>query len=192
MRRADREAKKTLALITPASSAADAMAEAESVRAALRVDVERWSMLTVAEELLRAGIRRFEREHQPELLKSASRIFATMTSGRWVGVRKPPHDRGLVVERDDGVELEPDALSTGTREQLYLAVRLAYVDTYGKRAEPLPVILDDVLVDFDPSRTVATLRALCDLTPQIILFTCHDHVIDLTRKNKLEIPTIDL
>jgi uncharacterized protein YhaN len=98
------------------------------------------------------------------------------------------------VERDDGVSLEPEALSTGTREQLYLAIRLAYVEHYGRRAEPLPIVLDDVLVNFDPSRTAATLEALASFAArtQVLLFTCHDHLADLARTRGVDVSVVDL
>jgi uncharacterized protein YhaN len=80
--------------------------------------------------------------------------------------------------------LEPHELSTGTREQLYLAIRLAYVLHYCTKAEPLPIVLDDVLANFDPGRTRNTLEALGQITErvQVLLFTCHPHVVDLAQE----------
>ena len=72
-------------------------------------------------------------------------------------------------------------MSRGTREQLYLAMRLGLIEQYERNAEPLPVIMDDILVNFDDDRAVATLKALADLSlrTQVIVFTHHQHLVDL-------------
>jgi uncharacterized protein YhaN len=86
--------------------------------------------------------------------------------------------------RGDGAEVTPAAMSTGTREQLYLAVRLAYVRHYCDAAEPLPLVLDDVLVNFDAARARATLRVLADFaaTSQVLILTCHEHLTAMARE----------
>lgn len=108
-----------------------------------------------------------------------------MTGGRFARVDRPTDDDGqLQVHRSDGEILEPPQLSTGTREQLYLAVRLAYVLHYCGRAEPLPVVMDDVMANFDEERSRNTLRALGEVSKdaQVIMFTCHPRLIDIARE----------
>jgi uncharacterized protein YhaN len=70
-------------------------------------------------------------------------------------------------------------MSTGTRDQLYLALRLATLDHYLESAEPLPFIVDDILIQFDDDRSRATLAALADFSDrtQVILFTHHERVV---------------
>jgi uncharacterized protein YhaN len=174
--------------------AADALALAEAERAGLREDIERYAVLAVAEHLLGGAIRRFEDEHQPVLLTSASRVFAEMTLDRYLRVQRRMADGSLFVERSDGTLLTPEQLSTGTREQLYLAIRLAYVEHYGRSAEPLPVVLDDVLVNFDDARALATLRALATFarSTQVLLFTCHAHLVSLIEKAQLDVTRLTL
>ena len=77
-----------------------------------------------------------------------------MTAGRFTRVERPRDDDDgpLLVHRVDDEILEPHQLSTGTREQLYLAVRLAYVLHYCGRTEALPIVMDDVLANFDDDR----------------------------------------
>lgn len=163
--------------------AAEHLAEIERVRAELALAVERWCVLTLADHLLDGAIRRFEREHQPDLLRRASALFSAMTGGRYLHVVRPLGEQRLLVERRDGELVEPDRLSTGTREQMWLALRLAYVERYCAAAEPLPVVLDDVLVNFDERRTAATLRALVEVTAvtQVLLFTCHESLLEVVR-----------
>ncbi len=76
-----------------------------------------------------------------------------------------------------------DEISEGERDQLYLALRLASVERHCASDGPMPVILDDVLVNFDDDRAAAALRVLVDLsqTTQVLVFTHHQRVLDLAR-----------
>jgi uncharacterized protein YhaN len=128
------------------------------------------------------AIERFEREHQPEMLQEIGRLFSKMTLGRYTGVRRKLDEKGtLLLESHDSSHKEPHELSTGTREQLYLAMRLAYVHHYCRDTEPLPLVMDDVLVNFDDQRAKGTLEVLLDVGKQmqIIFMTCHQSMIDL-------------
>jgi uncharacterized protein YhaN len=173
-------AKTELERIDGGSRAAELGAEIEAERAALRDYAERYAVYTLAEVALREAVERFEREHQPGLLEAASRFFAAMTAGRYRRVQRRL-DGTLQVEREGGGTLLPDKLSTGTREQLFLAIRLAYIEHYRRSAEPLPIVLDDVLVNFDRGRARATLGALGEVAghTQVLLFTCHEHFAEL-------------
>ncbi len=163
--------------------AAERLSDIASVRAALHADVETYATLALARAVLERGVERFEREHQPELVAEASRLFAEMTEGRYVRIRTSARRDVLLVEDAAGMVRAPEQLSTGTSEQLFFALRLAYVALYIQRSEPLPVVLDDVLVNFDRARTAATLRALATLADrtQILFFTCHQHLVELVR-----------
>ncbi|KAJ3047094.1 hypothetical protein HK102_013003, partial [Quaeritorhiza haematococci] len=131
------------------------------------------------------AIARFEQDARPEMLRETSRIFGTMTGGRYVAVERPDDDEApLQVRRVDGEVLEPHQLSAGSREQLYLAIRLAYVLHYCGRAESLPIVMDDVLANFDDDRSRRTLRALGEVSRkvQVLFLTCHPHVVELGRE----------
>jgi uncharacterized protein YhaN len=71
-------------------------------------------------------------------------------------------------------------LSTGTREQVYLALRLAIVDHLDEGKETLPLLLDEILVNWDPERRQRVLDLLVELSRsrQIFLFTCHPHLAE--------------
>ncbi len=164
-------------------------------QAQLASEIQRYVPLVFAKTLLQQAIKRFERENQPEMIGSISKLFATMTGGRYVEIERPSSDRNAIyVRRVDGAELTPDQLSTGTREQLYLAIRLGYVLHYCRQAEPLPIVMDDVLVNFDDDRSRATLEALRDVSRevQVLFFTCHQHFVDLIGDVFPEIQPIEL
>jgi len=154
-------------------------------RAALAGLVDRYVPLVFAQHLLRRALARFEQGARPAMLRETSRLFDVMTGGRYVEVERPDDDDApLQVRRVDGELLEPHQLSAGTREQLYLAVRLAYVLHYCGRAEPLPIVMDDVLANFDDDRSRRTLRALGEVarSAQVLFLTCHPHVVELGRE----------
>ena len=77
-----------------------------------------------------------------------------------------------------------EGMSSGTRDQLYLALRLASLEKYMESAEPMPFIVDDVLVDFDDARSQAALNALAELAEktQVILFTHHSQVVEQSKQ----------
>ena len=79
------------------------------------------------------------------------------------------------------VASSPRELSRGTREQLYLALRFGLVREFGEHAERLPVVVDEVLVNFDPERARLAAEAFATLaeTNQVLVFTCHPETVDL-------------
>jgi uncharacterized protein YhaN len=77
-----------------------------------------------------------------------------------------------------------EQMSDGTRDQLYLALRLASLEQWSKLHEPLPLVVDDILVHFDDHRSVETLKQLVRISSQsqVIFFTHHQHLLDLARE----------
>jgi|GEM_PF-1802805 len=158
-------------------------------------EIHRYVPLVFARRLFSEAIQRFERENQPALIGEISRLFASLTRGEYVEIERPTSDRdALSVRRHDGAERTPDQLSTGTREQLYLAIRLGYIRHYCRYAEPLPIVMDDVLVNFDIDRARATLETLREFSRevQVLFFTCHRYFIDVIRDVIPEMAEINL
>jgi chromosome segregation protein len=156
-------------------------AEAELVEAA-----RRWAVLKAASTLLGGTLERHRASRRNPLMKRAGQVFATLTGGAFADL-----DQGF--NEDDEAKLEacrangeraPVAhLSEATCDQLYLALRLAYIEDYAARAEAPPFIGDDLFASFDDSRTGAGLEALAAIGDRIqpILFTHHLHVIEEAR-----------
>jgi len=167
-------------------AAAAAAQDAHHALADAKAAAERYARLHVARELLRSGIDRFRRSQQGPLLQAAGRHFAALTGGRYerLAVDEDKDGRMLMLAtRDDGSECPVEALSEGTADQLYLALRVAMVEAHAAAAEPLPFIADDLMVHFDDARTAAAIRLLTELgrTTQVILFSHHDHVAQLAQ-----------
>jgi uncharacterized protein YhaN len=159
----------------------------------LRAAIERWQVLGVTHRLLQSIRRNYESQRQPEALREASQYLAQLTHGQYVRVWTPLDEDVLRVDNADGQALSVDVLSRGTREQVYLSLRLALVSAYARRGARLPLILDDVLVNFDGHRAEMAAEVLRDFAAdghQILLFTCHEHIVRVFRS--LNVPTIVL
>lgn len=168
-----------------ASRAAELQAEMESVRAKLRHAAERYAVATIAADLLEREMERFQRENQPRVVERAAELFTAMTGGRYSELRLAPGPAGEVLAvPPEGDPLSFAQLSTGTGQQLYLALRLAYIDCAAEAREALPLAMDDVLVNFDDDRARSTLRALIEFSArhQVLFLTCHRHLVELARE----------
>ena len=179
------ECRHQLKSLDGSAVAAECQQKLARQQAKLASEVHRFVPILFARHLLQEAIRRFERENQPELVGSISRLFATMTAGRYLEIERPSGERhAIIIRRQDGAERTPEQLSTGTRELLYLAIRLGYVLHYCRQTEPLPIVMDDVLVNFDDARARSTLQALREVSQQvqILFFTCHPHFVALAQE----------
>ncbi len=161
----------------------------ETQRTDLVERLQEWAGHAVCAALYDEAKRKYEAERQPEVVRLASQYFEMMTDGRYSRVIAPLGESRLEVEQERGDRLPPSALSRGTGEQLYLAMRLALAKAYGNQAVPLPLVADDILVNFDDDRARAT-AALLDLYAseghQILAFTCHRHLVRTFESNAPE------
>ena len=152
---------------------ADLYARMDELTERIRDEARQWSVLTVARSLLNQTREEFQEQRQPSLLKAASNYFNEMTLGKYTGVRAVIGEERFEAINAEGESVPPEHLSRGTAEQLWLSIRFALVDEYGPRAR-LPVVLDDLLVNFDPQRARAACSAITSLAErqQVIFLTC--------------------
>jgi uncharacterized protein YhaN len=166
---------------------ASALAEqAQQTLSEVRGHAEKYVRLRLAARVLRDEIEGFRRKHRDPILTRASVYFRSLTCGSLTTIDTDFDESDqpvLVGVRPNGERLRVEAMSTGTRDQLYLALRLATLDHYVDSSEPLPFIVDDILIQFDDDRSRATLEALADFSAktQVILFTHHERVVDEAR-----------
>ena len=106
-----------------------------------------------------------------------------MTDGRWTEVSLTAEGTLQVTDAVKTVR-SPVHLSLGTCQQLYLALRIALLASADQVGRAIPILADDILVNFDERRRVGAARALVELaqTRQIILFTCHEEVVRTLKK----------
>ena len=103
------------------------------------------------------------------LNEAVSRYVSAITGGRYDSVRVD--EDGKLWVQTCGREVSPEALSRGTLEQFYLALRLAVGETV-MWDEVMPIFLDDAFVSYDDDRLRQTLKMLSEMDTQILLFTC--------------------
>ena len=177
------EQQKELDLMDGSDDAAVLADEAQSVLVGIRSNAEQYVRVKLASRILRDEIERYRQQHQGPLLERASEHFAVLTQNSFAGLRADFNEKDepvLVGVRPGDERVYVEGMSSGTRDQLYLALRLASLEKYMESAEPMPFIVDDILVHFDDDRSKATLGVLAELAEktQIILFTHHRRLVE--------------
>lgn len=179
--------EKELELMDGSDQAATLADQAQATLAGIRSDAERYIQVKLAGKILRDQIERYRQENQGPLVKRASEHFSALTLGSFDGLMTDFNERDepiLAGIRPGGERVTVEGMSSGTRDQLYLALRLASLEKYMESSEPMPFIVDDILVDFDDARSQAALHALAELSErtQVILFTHHSRVVEQSKK----------
>jgi uncharacterized protein YhaN len=154
----------------------------------------RWSKNTLALFLIRKAKQKYEQEQQPQVLKTAGHYLSKITDGAYNQVYAPLGEDEIKIIAQNGTAKKPEELSRGTAEQLYLSLRFGYMDNAGSQGERLPVIMDDILVNFDQSRAENAARAIAELAQknQILYFTCHPQTLELFSKTTSNPPVFSL
>ncbi len=155
--------------------------------AEMRGLARRWVTLKLAGLMLDAALEKHRAERADPWLARAGAHFATLTGGGFSAIEQRFSDNDAeyhVALRANGEPVEFSGLSEATRDQLYLALRLAYIEDYASRAEPAPFVADDIFASFDDARASFALKTLGDLSvlAQPIVFTHHRHVVDIARR----------
>jgi uncharacterized protein YhaN len=148
---------------------------------------EQYVRLRSAVVLLQWAIDRYRREKQAPMLKRAGELFAILTCGSFqtLQLEFDEHDNiQLAGLRQDGRRVPVAGMSTGTADQLYLALRIAAIEDYLDHAEPMPFIADDLFINFDDKRAAAGFRVLGELAKktQVLFFTHHEHLLEIARR----------
>jgi uncharacterized protein YhaN len=159
-------------------------ADAETLRQQLRDAHREWLRTQLALWAIDQAIAKYETTRQPAVIREAQSAFALMTGGKYETLISPLGSDDLRVRDTDENDRGVDDLSRGTREQLYLAMRLGLIEQYERNAEPLPVIMDDILVNFDDDRGPLAIKALAGFATdrQVIVMTCHQNTLEMYRK----------
>jgi uncharacterized protein YhaN len=168
------------------AEAADRQQAIESLLPKLEEQITEYAAVHLARQILKRTIQRFSERRHDSLLSHAGRYFATLTGGAFRGLDVDESESGevmLLAVRDSNDPVLVDGLSDGTRDQLFLALRLAGIEQHLRSHGPMPIAIDDVLVNFDDARAAATLKCLAELSKQtqVMLFTHHAHVVEIAK-----------
>ena len=180
---------EALRVLSGQDEAGNLSSECESLASAIDEQFRELAVLRTCSAVLAAGIERYRERNQDPVLLSASKHFRLMTLGTFSGLRVDLDDQGKTIivgtRSNTNEDLRVTQMSDGTCDQLYLALRLASLETWLEHHEPIPFVVDDILLNFDDSRALATLSALIELSSrtQVIFFTHHQHLVDLAVKS---------
>lgn len=157
--------------------------EYHQIRTRLLESKHELMVLLLAKRILERSIASWESDNQPEVYAEASRLLSLITDGAWVQVSMS--SSGSVVARScDGTLRESRHLSLGTCQQLYLSLRIAMLLLTDNVGSSIPVLADDILVNFDANRRKGAACALAELASkrQVIMFTCHEETVAALRE----------
>ena len=184
-------AKKEVDDLLSTDEVAQAQLEREQAAGDLDELVRQYTVLAVARGIIHETLQTYERERQPAVVAGAGLAFSRVTGGAYAGVRVVD-ERILVAERS-GREFDAAHLSRGAAEQLYLCMRFGLVREFATHT-PLPIVMDDVLVNFDPERTVAVAKEIGELSTavQVLFFTCHPRTAELLASTRPDAQLVTL
>lgn len=160
---------------------------AENGLAKARPAIAQYLRLRIAAEVLQRAMDSYRDKHQGPVLARASELFSRLTLGEHDGLTTAFGDDDkpvLVAIRRNRQQVEMAGLSDGTRDQLYLALRLAAIEDHVTRLAACPVILDDILIHSDDLRASAALEVLAEVAhhTQVLFFTHHSRLVELGLK----------
>ncbi|MDZ4849759.1 MAG: AAA family ATPase [Pirellulaceae bacterium] len=173
------------------SIAAEALEKRELLASQIREHADEYVRLQLASFVLNGAMERFRERNQGPVLERASKLFEVLTGGSFIKlISDNEEDQAVLMGmRSDGRRVHvagPQAgMSEGTCDQLYLALRLASLESWLADHPPIPLVIDDILVNFDDQRSTAALKVLAELSKktQIILFTHHQHLVTLAHNS---------
>ena len=137
--------------------------------------------------MLRRATAKYQEESQGAVMKRAEALFSKLTRGRYERLRVEFEGEGATircVRGGEAVQVKERVMSDGTLDQLYLALRLASIEQYLTDQEPMPLVLDDIFINFDDGRAQAGIEVLAEFAQktQVLLFTHHGRNLELARQ----------
>lgn len=181
------QAKAELDVAERDQAAVAASENVEFSRARILGLAREYAIARLSAAVLRRAIERYRDRHQDPLVRRANELFSKFTEGTYAELFVDVDEKGqgyLVARRNDRVIHEMHQMSKGTREQLFLALRIAAIERYVDMSGPVPVVFDDVFVESDDARCGQIFQALGELaaTTQVIVLTHHHHLVDIALK----------
>lgn len=190
--------KRELEVMEKGHEATEKSEEMAQILAEIKDKAEEYSSLVLAISAIREAMELYRKDNQTPVVKRASELFKRLTLNSFEGLTTDydKDDLPILVGLRNGKRIFLSGMSEGTCDQLYLALRLACLEQSLNNAEPMPLILDDMLINFDNERVNEALKILEELSnkTQIILFTHHKHIRDIAMQSLLsnELYILDL
>ena len=177
------EANREFDAIDGGDVSAQAQQEAEELIARIARHARTYARTRLAEVVVSRVVQAYRERHQGPVLQRAGEIFASITLGSFSSLITDYEDdkQVLLGQRPDTTRVGVFGMSQGARDQLFLSLRIAAIEEHLKQREAIPLVIDDLLVQFDDARVAATLSILADLAQhtQVLFFTHHGHLCEL-------------
>lgn len=185
--RSEHEARAAFDAMGGSDAAAQAEADCKAALTEMRECAERYIRVQASASLLRWATDQYRKDKQGPMLKRAGKLFNTLTLNSFEKLEVDFGDKDkmiLVGIRPNSEKVQISGLSSGTEDQLFLALRLAAVEDYLKTAEAIPFVADDLFINFDTDRAKAGLKVLHQLSEltQVLFYTHHSHLVELARE----------
>lgn len=190
--RAHQDAVQAVARISESSDVAQLGIVAEGLRQETADAVGRWQRLALARALIDETVTLFEKSNQGPVVDRASALFKKITADHYS--RLLAHEGALDVENDKGKRIDVGSLSTGAAQQVYLCLRLGLAEEEASKRTSLPLIMDEVLVNFDQERALGVAEVIRDVAKrhQVLMFTCHPHTVELIQETCGSVRLVEL
>lgn len=154
--------------------------ERDKVKALLSASIQRYDILRVSSALLRKSHRIYQETHQPDILKKASVYFDRLTLGKYHSILFENVDESLClfVEKEGEIIPFKETFSKGTIQQLFLSLRLAFIDVMDPDKK-LPLVLDEAMNAWDAERIERGAALIQEIAKerQVFVLTCHQHLV---------------
>jgi uncharacterized protein YhaN len=156
----------------------------------VRKDAVRHARIQVATFVLERAVDSYRRKNESAILRQAENLFQRLTLGRYTDLRVE-YEVGKAKLRAvrPGEEVDvAHSLSDGTLDQLFLSLRLASIEQHLASQEVMPLVLDDIFINFDDDRTGAGIEVLAEFAQktQVLLLTHHARTLELAKKTLKE------
>jgi uncharacterized protein YhaN len=167
---------------TPDKNLSQIQEEIDEKEVEVNEKTDYFNSLKIVSEVMQESSDEIRQSFGPELNMKTAEIFKILTNGKY---------GNILVTKDYDISIQSGIhyrewkyLSNGTIDQAYLALRLAITELISDKNILLPLFLDDVLIQYDDERMDAALKFISDYANQkgkefqLILFTCHQHIIE--------------
>ncbi len=175
------EINKEISIISGESELSEEMTKLENLKENLRFERNNYISGKLALNVLSQVKEVYEQKMQPAVIKTAGEYFKTISNGRYERINISLSDKDLRIYDNKQSSKTIDELSRGTKEQLLISLRLGFIEEYEKSNEALPLIVDEVFVNFDADRAKEMAQILEEFakTRQVLVFTCHQYTEQL-------------
>lgn len=180
------EARAELDAIPDGEAALRLAEDRKALLLEIQATAERYLKLRLGIQATQGALRAYRDRHRSAMLTDAAARFRAITEGGFTDLKTQATAQGevLIALQAGGASLTADAMSKGTRDQLYLALRMAGYVEWARTREALPFIADDIMETFDDGRARATFAMLADVAchGQVIYLTHHAHLVAIARE----------